>query len=184
MTNLPTLRAAVLSTIVALGVTFAGTTAAAQEVPEASPADVESLDAIMAALYDVISGPAGEARDWDRFRSLFIPGARLIPVGRAADGGVRHLVWSPDEYIAQAGSSLETSGFYEDEIGRTTEQFGMVTHAFSAYQSKRTASDPEPFARGINSIQVLNDGQRYWIVSIFWDSERPGNPIPPRYIGR
>jgi hypothetical protein len=184
MRNPQSLRTAVLPLVLSLVLALPGARVSAQTVPEADPADVESLDAIIAALYDVISGPAGEARDWDRFRSLFIEGARLIPVGRTPEGGIRHLVWSPEEYLAQAGASLEQNGFFEDEIGRTTEQFGMITHAFSAYQSKRTASDPEPFARGINSIQVMHDGARYWIVSIFWDSERPGNPIPSKYIGR
>lgn len=150
----------------------------------ADPADVASVDAIIAALYDVISGPAGQARDWDRFRSLFIPdGARLVPTGRGPQGA-RHAVWTPDEYVSSAGASLESSGFFEREIGRTTEEFGNVVHVFSTYDSKRTLADPEPFARGINSIQLFRDGTRYWIVSIFWDSERPDNPIPGRYLNR
>ncbi|MEZ4415416.1 MAG: hypothetical protein R3E10_06650 [Gemmatimonadota bacterium] len=151
--------------------------------PAAAPQDVESLDAIMAALYDVISGPQGQKRDWDRFRGLFIEGARLIPTGRGPNG-VGHRVWSPEEYIAAAGASLEQRGFFEQEIGRTTEQFGNIVHAFSTYESRNTLQDAEPFQRGINSIQLLHDGSRYWIVSIFWDAERPDNPIPDRYIGR
>ena len=152
--------------------------------PEPQPADVASADAILAALYDVISGPAGEKRDWDRFRSLFVPGARLIPVARPQGAAPRPIVWTPDEYIANAGSRLEQSGFFEVEIGRVMETFGAVTHAMSAYASRRAADDPEPFSRGINSIQLLNDGTRWWVVSIYWDSERPDNPIPAKYITR
>jgi len=154
-----------------------------QQLSAQDAADVGSLDGIIAALYDVISGPAGEARDWDRFRGLFIEGARLIPTGRGPNG-VGFRVWSPDEYIEGAGSSLEDGGFFEREIGRTTESFGNITHVFSTYDSKRTLADPEPFARGINSIQVLDDGERFWIVSVFWDSERPDNGIPARYLNR
>lgn len=161
--------------------------AAGQQTPEPGPAaaaaDVESIDAIIAAVYEVISGPAGERRDWDRFRSLFVPGARLIPTGRAADGTVRHRVMTPDEYATTSGPVLEERGFFEAEIGRTTERFGNIAHLFSSYDSKRTLADPEPFARGINSFQLLYDGARWWIVSIFWDSETPDNPIPPRYLG-
>lgn len=157
--------------------------APAEPTSTADPADVTTLDDIMTALYDVISGPAGRARDWDRFYSLFLPeGARLIPSGRNAQGFPRHQVWTPEEYVANAGRSLEENGFFEAEIGRTVEEFGNVTHVFSAYDSRRTRADTQPFARGINSIQLYNDGTRYWIVSIFWDSERPGNPIPARYI--
>src|SRR5690242_20364811 len=152
--------------------------------PRANPADVASLDAIVAALYDVISGPAGQARDWNRFRSLFIPGARLIPTQHPPNAAPRTAVLTPDQYADRNGANLTRNGFFEHEIGRTTDQFGAVTHIFSAYESKRTASDPKPFARGINSIQLFNDGTRWYIVTIYWDSERPDNPIPDKYLKR
>lgn len=156
--------------------------AAAQDTPSARPQDVESIDAIIASLYDVISGPAGQKRDWQRFHSLFVPGARLIPTGVSQQGEVRHRVMTPEEYASTSGPVLEERGFFEREIGRTTERFGNIAHVFSAYDSKNKAEDPEPFARGINSIQLLHDGTRWWVVSIFWDSEREGNPIPDRYL--
>ena len=152
--------------------------------PEADPADVASVDAIVAAVYDVISGPAGQARDWDRWRSLFIPEARLIAVGRRQEGVAQPRVMTPEDYVQSAGGSLEESGFFEDEIGRVQEEFGPVVHLFSAYQSRRTLDDPEPFSRGINSFQLMHDGNRWWVVTIFWTSEGPDFPIPQRYITR
>ncbi len=151
----------------------------------ADPADVESVDAIIHALYDVISGPAGEARDWDRFRSLFAAGARLIPSGLSQRGEAGFTMITPDEYVERVGPNLTNIGFNEDEIGRTTETFGTVTHVFTAYQSFREDRDDPgtPFSRGINSVQLFNDGLRFWILNIFWDSERPGNPIPEKYLG-
>ena len=160
--------------------------AAAQETAggnhPANPADVVSVDAIVAAVYDVISGPAGEARDWDRWRSLFLPEARLISLGVNQRGETRYRVMTPEDYVALAGASLEENGFFESEIGRTQEEFGPVVHLFSTYQSKRTLEDPEPFARGINSFQLMHDGDRWWVVTIYWTSERPDLPIPERYI--
>ena len=151
--------------------------------PAARPQDVASLDAIVAALYDVISGPAGQKRDWARFESLFLPGAgRLIGTGQRADGTVGYRVMTPADYQAGSGPQLETNGFFEREISRVTDSFGNVTHLFSTYESLRTAADPKPFARGINSIQLLNDGKRWHIVSIFWDSERANNQIPAKYL--
>lgn len=152
--------------------------------PHANPADVASLDAIVTALYDVISGPAGQARDWNRFRSLFIAGARLIPTGHPANAAPTTRVMTPEQYAERAATGLTRNGFFEHEIGRTTDQFGAVTHIFSAYESKRAASDPKPFARGINSIQLFNDGTRWYVVTIFWDGERPDNPIPDKYLKR
>ncbi len=158
--------------------------AAAAPPPAAAPADVESIDAIVAALYDVISGPAGQQRDWDRFRSLFIPGARLIPTGRTPDGAGAHRVLSPEDYLQRNGAALERNGFFEREIGRRLDRFGNVAQVFSAYDSRRTASDAEPFARGINSIQLWNDGTRWYVVTIFWQAETPATPIPPEYLRR
>ncbi|HEY7284858.1 MAG TPA: hypothetical protein VH497_05430 [Vicinamibacterales bacterium] len=147
------------------------------------PADVATPDAIIAAVYASISGPAGQPRDWARFRSLLIPGARLIPSARRTAGATTPVVWSAEEYIAAAGAGLERQGFFEREIHRTTEAFGAVLHAFSTYDSKRTP-DGQPFARGINSMQLYNDGTRWWIVTIFWDAETADKPIPAKYLSR
>jgi hypothetical protein len=150
--------------------------------PAANPADVASMDAILLALYDVISGPAGQARDWNRFRSLFAPGARLIPTRQRPAQPAEAVMLTVDDYVTRVGPLLERNGFFERELGRRTESFGRITHAFSSYASFRTASDTAPFARGINSIQLLDDGQRWWVVTVFWDAERPGLTIPPRYL--
>ena len=149
--------------------------------PAAKPEDVASIDSIIAALYDVISGPAGKKRDWDRMRSLFITGARLIPTGpRPAGYGSR--VLSVDEYIQRSSAFFEKEGFYEREISRVSEQFGQIAHVFSTYDSKHDPGDAKPFARGINSIQLMNDGKRWWIVTVFWQGEDEKNPLPQKYL--
>ena len=153
---------------------------------EADPADVNSADAIIHALYDVISGPMGQDRDEKRWHSLFAPGARLIPTGTNPETGqTRANVITPQEYWERSSEGLKRIGFRENEIGRTSETFGHITHAFSAYESFREdRGDPDAyFDRGINSIQLLNDGERWWILSVYWDRERDDNPIPAKYIG-
>ena len=169
-----------VAAVVALAGTLVLPSAAASQ--EADPADVTSLDGIVEAVYDVISGPAGQERDWDRFRSLFVDGARLIPVGRPQGGPPRTRVMSPDDYAESSGPFLVQNGFFEREIGRVTERYGHIAHLFSAYESRRSASDAEPFARGINSFQLMHDGTRWWIVTIFWQGESAEFPIPERYL--
>jgi hypothetical protein len=155
--------------------------AAHPDWPKANPADVRSVDAILAALYDVISGPANQPRDWNRFRSLFVPDARLIPVRRDKTGpGADVLPLSSEQYQQLAGPHLQ-AGFFERSIHNTTESFGDIVHVFSTYESRKT-KDGAPFQRGINSIQLLKDGNRYWIVTILWDGESPTNPIPAKYL--
>lgn len=148
---------------------------------EANPVDVSSVDAVIQALYDVISGPAGE-RDWRRFESLFMPGARLIPTGVNPEGHRVSRVMTVADYVERNGPFFLRGPFFESEIGRTTERFGNIVHAFSSYESKR-APEQEPFSRGINSIQLFDDGERLWIATVLWDSERDGNGIPARYLG-
>ena len=175
-----------LPLLLALSLVALPTPASAQDTgpttPPADPADVESIDAIMHAVYDVISGDAGEARDWDRFRSLFAPGATLSPVGRSPEGVYGRNVLTPGSYAERAGASLERNGFHEVEIHRVVEQYGVIAHAFSTYESRRMATDPDPFARGINSFQLLYDGTRWWVVSIYWLGESPDHPIPAKYL--
>src|ERR1700682_768567 len=155
---------------------------------EANPADVASIDAIIAAAYDGLSGSAREKRDWDRERSLYIPGARLIPL--AAEAGVAGSedvdlapqILDVEGFIARVEPYFEENGFYEKEIARRTEQFGKIAHVWSTYESRHNEDDPEPFMRGINSIQVFNDGKRWWIVSIYWQQESADAPIPQKYL--
>jgi len=149
--------------------------------PDARPADVASIDAIVGAVYDVISGPAGQKRDWDRFRSLFIPGARLIPVTQAGEQRSSRVL-SVDDYVMRSSPILEKGGFYEREIAKRTDKFGDIAHLFSTYESRRKADDPAPFARGINSFQLMHDGKRWWIVTIFWEAEAPDRQIPSEYL--
>lgn len=150
--------------------------------PKANAEDVASVDAIIASLYDVISGPAGEKRDWDRMRSLFIPEGRLVPTFKNPEGQVGYRWWSVDDYINTAGAGLEKNGFFEVEISRKQETYGTLVHLFSTYESRRNLDDEKPFARGINSIQLMNDGSRWWIVSVFWLGETDDNSIPKKYL--
>ena len=150
--------------------------------PAANPADVNSIDAIIAAVYDVISGPAGKKRDWDRMRSLFVPGARLIPTGPRQAGGYGARVLTVDEYIERASGFFEKEGFFEREAARRTEEFGQIAHVFSTYESRHAPDDAKPFQRGINSIQLVNDGKRWWVVTIFWQGEDEKHPLPEKYL--
>ena len=152
----------------------------AAHAAEADPDDVSSLDALVLGVYDTISGGAGEARDWDRFRSLFIDEARLIPTNPERPQGV--IVWTVEDYIERAGPSLERDGFYEVEIARKTDRYGHVAQVFTTYESRRTLQDEEPFSRGINSMQAVYDGERWWMVSIFWQSESDQLTIPDAYL--
>jgi hypothetical protein len=151
----------------------------------ANPADVTSIDAIVAAAYDVISGPAGKKRDWERERALFWPGARLIPTATVPgrnDVSLAPLMLDVEGYIERVEPIFAKSGFYEKEVARRVEHFGQIAHVWSTYESRHDPSDAAPFMRGINSIQLFNDGNRWWILSIYWQHESPQHAIPEKYF--
>jgi len=147
----------------------------------ARPEDVASIDAIMAAVYSTISGPSSQPRDWDRFRGLFAPGARLIPTGSSPDGG-RLRALTVDGYIEGFKGVLEREpqGFFEVEVARRVERFDRIAHVFTTYEARKTP-DGEPFMKGINSVQLFFDDTRWWVVTIYWAAERPGVEIPDEY---
>ena len=144
--------------------------------------EVKTLDATLESLYGVISGEKGEARDWDLFRYLFKPDAKLIPSGKNKAGKIGCRFMTPDDYIQSSGNWLVENGFFEKEIFRKTETFGNITQVFSTYESFRSESDKAPFMRGINSIQLLNDGNRWWIINIYWTQETKDTPLPTKYL--
>ena len=163
--------------------TLIGSIATRADWPQAKPEDVKSPEAILNAVYSVISGPKGQQRDWDRMRSLFIPDARLIPATTSPTSGhTDAVVLTIDSYIARSQGRMTTNGFFEHSIHNEIEQFGNIVQVWSTYESRHSAEDPTPFTRGINSFQLLKDGDRYWVVNIFWDSESPANPIPAKYL--
>jgi hypothetical protein len=145
--------------------------------------DGESIETLLSAVYEVISGPAGQKRDWGRMRSLFLPDAKMIAVGVTQSGEVRRRAMTVEDYVSQQGPLLETQGFFEKEVARRVERFGHIAHVFSTYEARRTAEDEKPFMRGINSFQLFHDGKRWWVQTIYWQSEDPKNPIPVQYLG-
>lgn len=149
-------------------------------VPAAAEQDVASIDAIVAALYDVISGPIGQARDWNRLRSLFVPTARMMPVGVRPDGSAGMRMLLVNDYVAASGQLLVEKGFTEKELARRSEQFGNIAHVFSTYEG--TLEGDGHAMRGINSIQLMHDGKRWWIVSLMWEAENPKLSLPAQYL--
>jgi hypothetical protein len=151
----------------------------AATVPTAKLDDVKSADAIVKAAYDVISGPAGP-RNWDRLRSLCLPQVRFTQVGKAQEGSVFVVSWGIDDFVRDATDIFSKEPFYENGMVNQAEGYGNMMQVLSSYESRRSRGE-KPFQRGVNSFQVLNDGKRWWIVSIFWDSERPDNPLPAKF---
>jgi hypothetical protein len=167
-----------------------GTLAAHPDWPAAkNPSDVDTVDHLLASLYDVISGPAGKPRDWERFRSLFLPDGRLgviRPESPATkDAPVRKgdtIFLTPDMYVQRDDPYFKTHGFFEHSIANRVEEFGNLVHVWSTYESRHAEDDSKPFARGINSIQIVHAQGRFWIASILWDEERPGSTLPEKYL--
>jgi hypothetical protein len=153
------------------------------------PSDVDTVDHLVNSLYDVISGAAGKPRDWGRFRSLFLPDGRLgvvrpeTPATQDAPARKGDVVFlTPDMYVQRDDPYFKTHGFFERSIANRVEVFGNLVHVWSTYESRHAEHDSQPFARGINSIQIVYAQGRFWIAAILWDEERPGLALPEKYL--
>jgi hypothetical protein len=149
---------------------------AVPDVP-ANPNDVATIDAIVLALYNVISGPVGRQRDWSRMKGLLIPDVRLIATNPDKSGHPNVRSISFQDYADRFAANVLRQPFYEREIHRQTRQFGNIAQLFSSYETTRDGKK-DIAARGVNAIQLYFDGNRWWIASIVWDTDRPGNPLP------
>lgn len=152
-----------------------------------SDSDGASVDAILAALYASVSHDSATEPNWARMRDIFLQVGMLIPPKNPksdmftvldVDGFEQRV----RESMAAAKQKGDPTSFFEHEIARRLDCFGNVCQAFSTYEARRAPSDEKPFVRGINSIQLVNDGRRWWIASVVWDTERADNPIPAQYL--
>lgn len=142
--------------------------------------EVATIEGITTALYEVISGPAGE-RNWSRLKALCKPNAQFNALVPSPEGEVRYQSLSLDEYIGKAAPFFMESGFYEVEIGRIVEEFNGIAQVFSSYET-RTEVEGEPFTKGINSIQLVYDEDRWWVVNILWGTATEESGIPKKYL--
>lgn len=149
--------------------------------PPAKAEDVASIDSIIKSYYEATSAGAGEKRQWDRLHSLFLPKSRMIAC-RPADGKADVWLLPIGDYIDFNSSYMQAGGYFEKEVARRVETFGHIAQVWSTYEARKTADAPEPYSRGIYSFQLLNDGERWWIVNAYWDYERPESPIPEKYL--
>jgi hypothetical protein len=169
---------------------LAGTLAAHPDWPAAQkPTDVDTVDHLVASLYDVISGAAGKPRDWNRFRSLFLPDGRLgvvhpeMPATKDASAKKGDAIFlTPDMYVQRDDPYFKAHGFFERSIANRVDEFGNLVHVWSTYESRNAEQDSKPFTRGINSIQIVHAQGRFWIASVLWDDERPGLTLPQKYL--
>jgi len=143
---------------------------------------VTTIDTTIKTLYDVISGAKGEERDWELMKYLFHPDAKLIPTGMTKDTIYRAKYMTVEDYITNSSKFLVENGFFEFEINREVQQFGHIAHVFSTYECFKTLDDKKAFMRGMNSIQLIYDNNRWWIINIYWAQESPFNRIPREYL--
>ncbi|UKJ07394.1 nuclear transport factor 2 family protein [Solitalea lacus] len=142
----------------------------------------DKLDKVLKGLYASISGPAAQQRDTALIKSFFVPEARLIPVFVNKENKTARRTLSVAQYLEGLGKLTKDQGFFEKEVSRKTDIFGNMAQVFSTYESFHKLDEEKPFQRGINSLQLMFDGQQWKILNITWNAETPENPIPGRYL--
>ena len=146
---------------------------------EANPADVSTIDGIVKAFYETISGGKNVPRQWSRDRTLYMPDARFVGMSEQ-DGKIRASVMNHMQYVNGSNAYFVSEGFQEREINRIVRRFGNIAHVFSTYEFSTEGGKEK--GRGVNSIELFWDGARWWISAASWDEERPNNPIPKEFL--
>jgi hypothetical protein len=144
------------------------------------PEDVATIDGMIKAFYEVVSGPKGQPRDWARDRTLYIKDVRFVPIDVDEAGKITPRIVDHQAF-AESSASLEKEGFFEHEIHRVSQRFGPIAHVWSTYEARRTPDGPV-ITRGINSIELFWDGKRWWIANAIWTDETKTQPIPAEYL--
>jgi hypothetical protein len=151
-----------------------------------APAEAASVDAIIAALYAGVSHPPNEQPDWSHLRTICLKEARFIPPQRASGEfaflSTEDFIQRVSSGIAARAPKMEDTGFTEREISRHSDCWGNICQVFSTYEGRHLPGDAKPFVRGINSIHLVKDGNRWWIVNVFWDQESPEKPLAAPYL--
>ncbi len=151
------------------------------EQQEALPEYVLSVEAIVNAAFETISGPKGEARNWDKYRELFFPEARMYSTRVMHTSSIVNGL-SVEDFIAAESKYLQSSGYFETPINMKIEQFSNIAQVRSVYEARRGSKDAPPYLRGIYSIQLVKTGGRWWILNMLWQTEDPTNPIPDEFL--
>ena len=151
------------------------------EIPavEANPADVSTIDGIVKAFYEVISGGKNVPRQWSRDKTLYAPDIRFVAMSEEK-GKIRAGLMNHKQYVNSSNEFFVKEGFTEREINRVVRRFGNIAHVFSVYEY--STEDKKEKGRGVNSIELFFDGSRWWISAVSWDEERAGNPIPKEFL--
>ncbi|MGZ6139162.1 MAG: hypothetical protein ACXWLA_00750 [Myxococcaceae bacterium] len=144
------------------------------------PEDVGSVDGLMRAFYEVTNVAPDAPRQWARDRTLYVPWIRFVALGPGASGRPAVTVWTHQEFV-DATEPLIQKGFVEREIFRTTRRYGNMVHVDSTYETLVGVEQPRRI-RGVNSIELYFDGQRWWVASVVWQSEDAAHPIPPELL--
>ena len=176
-----------LGCLILIGSCLAGMTPAQDKthvdrpVIPARAEDVSTIEGIVKASYETISGAVGVPRDWGRDRTLFDPNSRSVAVSvDAKTGAVTTAAKTEQEFADEADAWMVKNGFTEREIAHVIKRYGNVATVLSSYEGK--TAEGKVITRGVNIIQLYFDGKRWWILSMIWDEERPGNPIPPELL--
>ena len=147
---------------------------------EARPEDVATIDGMVKAFYEVISGGIGQPRQWGRDKTLYAPDVRFVAMS-LRDGKPHASILSHAKYVNSSNESFVKEGFVERELGRVVHRFGNMAHVYSAYEWE-TAGEKKERGRGVNSLEFFWDGARWWISAVTWEEERADNPIPKEFL--
>ena len=132
--------------------------------------EVTSITTIITAVYDLISGPAGE-RNWTKFKFLCLPNASFVSTKQTLEGKQEYFQGNIDDYIKLIDPVLKKSDYYENEVERNVQTSDNIANVFSSFESTLFTTTGIVNQRGTNSFQLIYKNERWWIANVLWKNE-------------
>ncbi len=154
----------------------------AQDVQNQYADNVSSVDSIVSSIYQIVSGEKGEERDWELHKTIFHPEARIITNYVDENGEYQIYFLSVDEYMDQYKDYFKNNFLFERDVNREIERFGNMAHVFSTFESYEKSGDSIPYKKGTASIQLYNDGERWYVLNMYYKNESENEKVPERYL--
>lgn len=165
-----------------LGIIFFTSNISAQDIEDQYKANVSSIDSIVTSIYEVVSGKKGEERDWGLHRKIFHPEAKIITNYVNDQGRYQIHFNGVEEYVDTYREYFKNNNLHEVDVNRKVEIFGNMAHVLSTFESYNTPDESTPYKQGIASIQLYNDGERWWVLSMYYKNENEKDKIPTKYL--
>ncbi len=152
-----------------------------QDTIPVNQSDQALIDQTITKVFEAICFEPGQPPNMPQLRDYFTEPGLLIDYNQEEP-----LILKVDDFIAHFNQQWQAGNIpsLEDrEIHQETHIYGRVAHRFSFYEARFNKSDEQPFAQGVNSIQLIKIGDQWRVTSMAWNDDNRGYGFFQKIVG-